>query len=88
ELKGHFPGVSPLAVIFARLRRSRRKNIFFKAIDRISADQGWRLIVLATMSNLIFKALMVAALGHRQLLGRVSGCFGLTLIVGLFLLFR
>jgi uncharacterized membrane protein (DUF4010 family) len=57
-------------------------------LDRISADQGWRLIVLATMSNLIFKALIVAALGHRQLLGRISGCFGLALVVGLFLLLR
>jgi uncharacterized membrane protein (DUF4010 family) len=56
-------------------------------LDRITADQGWRLIVLATMSNLIFKALMVATLGHRQLLARLSGSFGLVLFVGLFLLF-
>ncbi|MCI0663754.1 MAG: MgtC/SapB family protein [Acidobacteria bacterium] len=55
-------------------------------LGRISADQGWRLIVIATMSNLIFKALMVATLGHRQLLVRVSGSFGLALAVGLFLL--
>jgi len=57
-------------------------------LDRIGADQGWRLIVIATMSNLVFKALMVAALGHRRLFARTAGCFALVLIVGTLLLFR
>jgi uncharacterized membrane protein (DUF4010 family) len=56
-------------------------------LNRISADQGWRVIIVATMSNLVFKAFMVAILGQRQLLGRISGPFGLAMAVGLFLLF-
>jgi uncharacterized membrane protein (DUF4010 family) len=56
-------------------------------LNRINADQAWRLIVIATMSNLVFKTLMVAALGQRQLLSRVSASFGLALAVGLVFLF-
>ena len=75
-------GLSGLTDVDAiTLSTSRMVNL-----DKISADQGWRLIVIATMSNLVFKALMVATIGHRQLLGRISGCFGVALIVGLFLL--
>jgi uncharacterized membrane protein (DUF4010 family) len=55
-------------------------------LERLSADHGWRLIVVATLSNLVFKALTVAALGHRHLLTRVGACFGLTIAVGLLLL--
>lgn len=40
---------------------------------------GWRAIVLASMSNLVFKAGIVAALGSRQLLWRVGLLFGITL---------
>jgi uncharacterized membrane protein (DUF4010 family) len=57
-------------------------------LNRIGADHGWRVIVVAAMSNLVFKAFMVAALGHRRLLERVSAGFGLTLVAGLLLLFN
>jgi uncharacterized membrane protein (DUF4010 family) len=57
-------------------------------LDRIGADQGWRLIVIATMSNLVFKALMVAALGHRRLFAKVGASFALGLIAGSLMLFR
>jgi uncharacterized membrane protein (DUF4010 family) len=57
-------------------------------LNRITADQGWRVIIVATMSNLVFKAFMVATLGHRKLLGRVSGPFGLAMAVGILLLFK
>ncbi|HKX28130.1 MAG TPA: DUF4010 domain-containing protein, partial [Blastocatellia bacterium] len=56
--------------------------------NRIGADQGWRLIVLAATSNLVFKFLLVAALGHRRLLVRVGACFGPALIAGIWLLLR
>ncbi len=55
-------------------------------LNRLNTDQGWRLIVIATMSNLIFKLATIASLGHRQLLIRVGVGFGATLLIGLFLL--
>ena len=33
--------------------------------NRLAASTGWRLIVVASMSNLFFKAILVAVLGHR-----------------------
>ncbi|MGH9834275.1 MAG: MgtC/SapB family protein [Blastocatellia bacterium] len=57
-------------------------------LDRIGADQGWRLIVIATMSNLVFKALMVATLGHRRLFAKVGASFAPGLIAGALMLFR
>jgi uncharacterized membrane protein (DUF4010 family) len=57
-------------------------------LNRIDVDQGWRLIVVAAMSNLVFKALMVAALGHRRLLVPVGGCFAMGLTVGMIMLLR
>jgi uncharacterized membrane protein (DUF4010 family) len=55
-------------------------------LDRISADDGWRVIVLATLSNLVFKALTIAALGHRRLLARVGVGFALVLVAGILML--
>jgi uncharacterized membrane protein (DUF4010 family) len=57
-------------------------------LNRIDADQGWRLIVVATMSNLVFKAFIVAVLGHRRLLARIGGCFAIVLAVGMIILLR
>jgi uncharacterized membrane protein (DUF4010 family) len=57
-------------------------------LDRIGADQGWRLIVIATMSNLVFKALLVAVLGHRRLFAKVGASFAVGLIAGSLMLFR
>ena len=56
-------------------------------LNRVSADQGWRLIVVATMSNLLFKTATVAMLGDRKLFKRVSLCFGLALLIGAGILF-
>lgn len=50
--------------------------------DRLSATAGWKLIVVAMISNLFFKTLIVAALGHRQLLQKVAPLFGLTAVCG------
>lgn len=42
----------------------------------LSADTGWRLILVGSMSNLVFKAGVVAALGHPRLSARVFTVFG------------
>ncbi|HIQ21376.1 MAG TPA: DUF4010 domain-containing protein [Planctomycetes bacterium] len=44
---------------------------------------GWRLIVAASLANMVFKAAVVAMIGHRQLLGRVCVLFALPLAGGL-----
>ena len=49
---------------------------------RLTADTGWRVIVSAVMANLIFKAALVAMLGHRKLFVRVAILFGILVIVG------
>ena len=52
----------------------------------ISVDIGWRLIVLASLSNLFFKGLIVAGMGDRQLLWRIVSLFTLPLLTGVGLL--
>lgn len=55
--------------------------------DRLDAAEGWKLILLATLANLVFKAGAVAALGNRQLFVKVALCYSLVLVSGLALLF-
>ena len=47
---------------------------------------GWRMILLASMSNVAFKGAAVAALGHRRLLRRVSAAFAVVIVCGMLLL--
>lgn len=47
---------------------------------------GWRLILLATLSNLFFKGIMVVSLGTRQLTKWVSITFGISIIAGLLII--
>lgn len=49
---------------------------------RLDPDLGWRLILVASLSNLVFKGAMVAALGSRKLAVRVAGLFALLLVAG------
>lgn len=56
------------------------------SLDQVAATTGWRLIVTAAMSNLLFKAGIVAVVGPRQMLGVVASCFGLSFVGGLALL--
>jgi uncharacterized membrane protein (DUF4010 family) len=44
--------------------------------SQLDPDTGWRAILLASMSNLGFKAGIVAVLGSRALLGRIALMFG------------
>ena len=52
----------------------------------ISASVGWRLLVVASMTNLVFKGGIVALLGRRQLLGRIALLFAVPLLTGVVLL--
>jgi uncharacterized membrane protein (DUF4010 family) len=49
---------------------------------KIQADTGWRMILIAAMSNLFFKAGAVALLGSRAMLKRVATVFALSLAGG------
>jgi uncharacterized membrane protein (DUF4010 family) len=49
---------------------------------RLGADNGWRIILVAAMSNLVFKAGVVLVLGHRQLLAKIGVLYGLALAAG------
>jgi uncharacterized membrane protein (DUF4010 family) len=52
----------------------------------IGPATGWRLIVVAAMANLVFKAAAVAVLGERRLFGRIVVGFGAALVAGTLLL--
>jgi uncharacterized membrane protein (DUF4010 family) len=49
----------------------------------LAPGTGWRLILTAAISNLAFKAAIVAVLGERRLLGRVALGFGAAAAAGL-----
>ena len=53
---------------------------------RLTIDTGWRMILIGSLSNLVFKGILIAALGNRELLARIVVCFGIALIGGLLLL--
>jgi uncharacterized membrane protein (DUF4010 family) len=55
--------------------------------SRLDADTAWRLILLGSLSNLIFKGLVVAALGTRRLLARIAVLFAFVFAVGVAILF-
>lgn len=52
----------------------------------LDVHTGWRMILLASLSNVVFKGAAVAMLGHPRLLRRVAAAFGLVLLCGLLLL--
>ncbi len=56
------------------------------ASDSLDTATGWRVILLAAMANLLFKAAIVGFLGHRSLLKRVALNYGIALIAGIALL--
>ncbi|MEO5957978.1 MAG: MgtC/SapB family protein [Opitutaceae bacterium] len=53
----------------------------------IAAGTGWRVILVAAMANLAFKAATVAVLGERRLFSRVAVGFGVAAATGGALLF-
>ena len=50
--------------------------------SRLDADHGWRVIVLASLANLVFKSLIVVGVGQRQLRWYIVPLFGLVLLAG------
>jgi len=54
--------------------------------DPTIADTGWRLIVVAALANLIFKAGIIGLIGHRQLLKQILLMFAVPLLGGIGLL--
>lgn len=52
------------------------------ASGQVDPSTGWRAILLAGLSNLVFKAGIVAVLGARALLGRIALLFGAMLAGG------
>jgi uncharacterized membrane protein (DUF4010 family) len=52
----------------------------------LNADNGWRIIVIAVLANLIFKAGIVATLGHRQLLKKIALPFLVVFAAGVLLI--
>lgn len=49
----------------------------------VGPDTAWRLILVASMSNLVFKGITVAMLGTPKLARRVGALFGIVFSVGL-----
>lgn len=54
---------------------------------RIGVDTGWRLIMLATLANTLFKCGVVAFIGGRPLLKRIALLYGIAVISGLAIIF-
>ena len=49
---------------------------------KLGSETGWRLIVVALMSNLVFKAGIAAVLGHWRLFMNIGPYFGVALLAG------
>ncbi len=53
---------------------------------RLNPEDGWKLIVLAAISNLIFKAGAVLALGSRRLFVMILPAYGIVIAAGILML--
>ncbi len=52
----------------------------------LKTDTGWKLILLASLANLLFKGIMAAVLGTRQLAKWIAISFGISIIAGLLIM--
>jgi uncharacterized membrane protein (DUF4010 family) len=52
------------------------------ASAQLDADAGWRAILIASLSNMVFKTAMVAALGTRTLFAWIAIPFALAVAIG------
>ncbi|MDX5347918.1 MAG: MgtC/SapB family protein, partial [Hymenobacteraceae bacterium] len=55
--------------------------------NNLDLTTGWKMILIASLSNLMFKGGIVAMLGHRSLLYKIAFVFGLAVAGGLAVLF-
>jgi uncharacterized membrane protein (DUF4010 family) len=53
---------------------------------RLDASDGWKLVVIAAISNLIFKSGAVATLGRRRLFIRILPAYGVIIAAGILML--
>ncbi|UWX54234.1 DUF4010 domain-containing protein [Maribacter litopenaei] len=51
--------------------------------DGLATSTGWRLILLASLSNLLFKGIMAAVTGTGQLMKWIGITFGISIVIGL-----
>ncbi|GEO04287.1 hypothetical protein AAE02nite_19510 [Adhaeribacter aerolatus] len=54
--------------------------------EKLHAHTGWQVILIAALSNLLFKGAMVAVLGHRRLFYQVAILFSIAITGGLLML--
>jgi uncharacterized membrane protein (DUF4010 family) len=52
----------------------------------LEPGNGWRVILVAALSNLVFKGALVGVLGSRAMFGKVAVLFGVVLLGGLLVL--
>ncbi len=52
---------------------------------RLDASQAWRLIVIASLANLVFKVLIIGFVGHRHLLKAIAIPYASVLVAGILL---
>jgi uncharacterized membrane protein (DUF4010 family) len=52
---------------------------------QVTADTGWRVVLVASLANLVMKALIVGAMGTRPLVARIAALYGIGLAAGLLL---
>ncbi|MHC2992118.1 membrane protein [Pontibacter sp. HJ8] len=55
-------------------------------VGNLSPASGWRIILVAALSNIAFKAALVGFMGNKPLLGKVALLFGIVLLGGLLVL--
>jgi uncharacterized membrane protein (DUF4010 family) len=53
---------------------------------RVVADHAWRILMVALLSNIVFKTVIIAWLGDRGLLVRVSRLYAVALVGGILIL--
>ncbi len=54
--------------------------------DRLQTDLGWKLILLATISNMVFKGVMAIVIGAKEIAKWISIVFGIAVISGLLII--
>ena len=54
--------------------------------DALNVDTGWKLILLASLSNLVFKGVVAGILGTKQLVKWIALTFGIAIVVGISLI--
>jgi uncharacterized membrane protein (DUF4010 family) len=52
------------------------------SLERLDTQTAWRMILVASLANLVFKGVLVAVLGSRELLRLVAGAFGVMIVAG------